>query len=140
MAAEAELTPTSYIQHHLQHLRSQEQTNIVDFSVINYDTLFWSIAMGVLGLWLLRSVAKRASAGVPGRLQAAVESLGRRTAAGATDVLADRPFRRAALDITVADMRAIGRDAKGDDVVARGERRAVSDGLGKRRGVADVMV
>src|SRR5258706_1393966 len=62
-----------YIQHHLQHLRSHEQTNVVDFSVINYDTLFWSILLGVLGLWLLRTVARRATAGVPGRLQAAVE-------------------------------------------------------------------
>jgi len=81
MAAEAQAAdhathgPTAgeYIQHHLQHLRSHEQTNIIDFSVINLDTLFWSILMGVLGLWVLRSVAKKATAGVPGRLQAAVE-------------------------------------------------------------------
>ena len=75
MAAEAQHGPTAgeYIGHHLQHLRSHEQTSIVDFSVFNVDTLVWSILMGVLGMWLLRSVAKSVTSGVPGRLQAAVE-------------------------------------------------------------------
>jgi F-type H+-transporting ATPase subunit a len=77
MAADAQHGPTAgeYIGHHLQHLRSKEQLNIVDFTVFNIDTLVWSILMGVLGLWVLRSVAKRVTAGVPGRLQAAVEIL-----------------------------------------------------------------
>lgn len=81
MAAEAQVAehastgPTAgeYIQHHLTHFRSHEQNGIIDFSVFNIDTLFWSILMGVLGLWLLRSVAKKATSGVPGRMQAAVE-------------------------------------------------------------------
>jgi F-type H+-transporting ATPase subunit a len=82
MAAEAQVAehaghagPTAgeYIQHHLTHFRSHEQNGIIDFSVINIDTLFWSILMGVLGLWVLYSVAKKATSGVPGRMQAAVE-------------------------------------------------------------------
>lgn len=75
MAADAQHGPTAgeYIGHHLQHLRSKEQLNIVDFTVFNVDTLFWSILMGVLGLWVLRSVAKSVTSGVPGRMQAAVE-------------------------------------------------------------------
>ena len=81
MAAEAQAAehasqgPTAgeYIQHHLQHLRSHEQTNIIDFSVINFDTLFWSIAMGALAVWLLYRAARRATSGVPGRFQAAIE-------------------------------------------------------------------
>jgi F-type H+-transporting ATPase subunit a len=75
MAADAQHGPTAgeYIGHHLQHLRSKEQLNIVDFTVFNVDTLVWSILMGVLGLWVLRGVAKRVTSGVPGRLQAAVE-------------------------------------------------------------------
>jgi F-type H+-transporting ATPase subunit a len=81
MAAEASAAqnashgPTAgeYIQHHLAHLRSKEQVNIIDFSVINIDTMVWSLLMGFLGLWILRSVAKKATAGVPGRMQAAVE-------------------------------------------------------------------
>ena len=80
MAAEAQaehateaLTAGKYIQHHLTHLRSAEQTDIIDFSVFNLDTLFWSVLVGVLGLWVLLTVARRVTSGVPGRLQAAVE-------------------------------------------------------------------
>ncbi len=74
-ATTAQQGPTAgeYIGHHLAHLRTQEQTNIVDFSIINIDTIFWSVLTGVLGLWFLRSVAKRVTSGVPGRRQAAVE-------------------------------------------------------------------
>ncbi len=73
--AHAQQGPTAgeYIGHHLSHLRTHEQANIVDFSVINIDTIVWSLLMGVLGLWLLRSVAKRVTSGVPGRRQAAIE-------------------------------------------------------------------
>ena len=80
MAAEAQAehathgpTAGEYIQHHLTHLRSAEQTGIIDFSVFNLDTLFWSLLVGVLGLWVLLRVARRVTSGVPGRLQAAVE-------------------------------------------------------------------
>ena len=62
-----------YIGHHLTHLRSHEQTGIIDFSVLNLDTLFWSVLLGVVGLFIMWRVAKRATTGVPGRLQAAVE-------------------------------------------------------------------
>jgi F-type H+-transporting ATPase subunit a len=75
MAADAQHGPTAgeYIGHHLQHLRSKEQVAIVDFSVLNLDTLFWSIFVGVVGLFLLWRVAKAVTSGVPGRAQAAVE-------------------------------------------------------------------
>jgi F-type H+-transporting ATPase subunit a len=75
MAADAQHGPTAgeYIGHHLQHLRSKEQVDIVDFSVFNLDTLFWSIFVGVVGLFLLWRVAKAVTSGVPGRAQAAVE-------------------------------------------------------------------
>jgi F-type H+-transporting ATPase subunit a len=75
MAADAQHGPTAgeYIGHHLQHLRSKEQLGIVDFSIVNYDTLFWSIFVGVVGMFLLWRVAKSVSSGVPGRAQAAVE-------------------------------------------------------------------
>jgi F-type H+-transporting ATPase subunit a len=39
------------------------------------DTVFWSIAMGVLGCLILWSAARKATSGVPGRFQAAVEVL-----------------------------------------------------------------
>src|SRR4051812_46397578 len=72
-AAEHVLTSGQYITHHLGHLRSAPQPGIVDFSVINYDTIFWSIAMAVVASLLLIIAARRATAGVPGRFQAAVE-------------------------------------------------------------------
>jgi F-type H+-transporting ATPase subunit a len=77
MAADATTGPTAgeYIQHHLTHLRSKEQVGIIDFSVINLDTVFWSVAMGLLGLWFMYGVARRVTSGVPGRMQAAVEFL-----------------------------------------------------------------
>jgi F-type H+-transporting ATPase subunit a len=77
MAAEEHGTTTAgeYIGHHLTHLRSHEQTSVADFSVINYDTLFWSILLGIVGLFVMWRVAKAVTSGVPGRLQAAVEIL-----------------------------------------------------------------
>ena len=81
MAAEATAAehagPTAgeYIGHHLTHLRSHEQTGIIDFSVINLDSLFWSILLGILGMFFLWRVAKKVTSGVPGRTQAAVEFL-----------------------------------------------------------------
>ncbi|VVE42546.1 F0F1 ATP synthase subunit A [Pandoraea capi] len=67
--------PSEYISHHLQNLASSHQTSIVDFSIINWDTMFWSIAMGVLGCFVLWMAARKATAGVPGRFQSAVEML-----------------------------------------------------------------
>jgi F-type H+-transporting ATPase subunit a len=68
-------TASEYITHHLGHLSNKHQAFVVDFSIINYDTLFWSIAMGVVGCLVMWMAARRATSGVPGRFQAAVESL-----------------------------------------------------------------
>ncbi len=66
-------TASEYIVHHLGHLSSQHQGKIIDFSIINMDTVFWSVMMGVLGSLVMFLVARKATAGVPGRLQAFVE-------------------------------------------------------------------
>jgi len=68
-------TASEYITHHLGHLSNKHQSFVVDFSVINLDTIFWSILMGVVGCLLLWKAARRATSGVPGRFQAAVEIL-----------------------------------------------------------------
>ena len=68
-------TAGEYIVHHLQHLQTGKQTGVVDMSVMNMDSLFFSITLGVLGCWLLWLAARKATAGVPGRFQAAVEML-----------------------------------------------------------------
>src|SRR6187402_2836242 len=75
MAAEHGPTSGEYIIHHLTHLQNHKASNVVDFSVFNYDSIFFSIAMGVLGCWLLWLGARKATSGVPGRVQAAVEIL-----------------------------------------------------------------
>jgi len=70
-----------YIQHHLQHLQkdfsfnSVKQTSIVDFSVFNLDSVFYSVVLGVIACFFLWRAARKATSGVPGRFQAAVEIL-----------------------------------------------------------------
>jgi F-type H+-transporting ATPase subunit a len=66
-------TASEYIVHHLGHLSTHHQDKIIDFSIINMDTIFWSVLMGVIGCFLMYVVARKATAGVPGRLQAFVE-------------------------------------------------------------------
>src|SRR5512137_851946 len=68
-------TATEYIVHHLTHLSSAKQKVIIDFSVINFDTVVFSVLVLGLTLWILRSAAKRATSGVPGKFQAFVEML-----------------------------------------------------------------
>jgi F-type H+-transporting ATPase subunit a len=76
MAASGQ-APTSgeYIVHHLTHLQNKAQTEVVDFSVFNIDSIFYSLILGVLGCFLLWKAASKATAGVPGRFQAGVEIL-----------------------------------------------------------------
>jgi F-type H+-transporting ATPase subunit a len=68
-------TASEYIKHHLGHLSNHHQEGPVDFSILHYDTIFWSIAMGVLGCLIMWMAARKATSGVPGRFQAAVEML-----------------------------------------------------------------
>jgi F-type H+-transporting ATPase subunit a len=66
---------SEYIVHHLTHLKSATQTALVDWSVFHLDTLFWSITLGLLAILILAKAAAKATSGVPGRFQAAVEIL-----------------------------------------------------------------
>jgi F-type H+-transporting ATPase subunit a len=66
-------TASEYIVHHLGHLSTQHQEKIIDFSIINLDTVFWSVLMGVVGLTFMVVAARRATTGVPGRFQAFIE-------------------------------------------------------------------
>ena len=76
MAADSQgQTAGEYIIHHLQHLQNQHQQGVVDFSVVNLDSTFFTIVVGVIGCWLLWLAARKATSGVPGRFQAAVELL-----------------------------------------------------------------
>ena len=63
-AGHEELTnaPTAgeYIVHHLTQWNStgHPQQNVIDFSVINIDTLIFSVLMGVIGLFVMWRVAR----------------------------------------------------------------------------------
>ena len=64
-----------YIGHHLTHLQNKPMAGVIDFSVYNLDSIFWSVLLGVVGCFLLWRAAKAATSGAPGRFQAAVEIL-----------------------------------------------------------------
>ena len=68
-------TAGEYIGHHLTHLQSAKQSGVIDMSVFNLDSIFWAVLLGCLGLFVMWRVARSVTAGVPGRMQAAVEIL-----------------------------------------------------------------
>lgn len=68
-------TAGEYIAHHLTHWQNHPMKGVIDFSVVNYDSIIWSLLTGVLGIFFFWKAAKSATAGVPGRFQAAVEIL-----------------------------------------------------------------
>lgn len=71
MAADAELTPTGYIQHHLQNLTVQVQEG--GFWTLHVDTLITAVLMGLLMVFAFWMATRRPTAGVPGKWQAFVE-------------------------------------------------------------------
>ncbi len=77
MATEHAPTASEYVVHHLTHLNNtgHAQKNIVDWSVINLDTMFYSVLIGGLTVFLLWLGARKATSGVPGRFQGIVEVL-----------------------------------------------------------------
>ena len=69
-----------YIQHHLTNLQvCRADGNWVwnecagNFWTINVDSMFFSIVLGLAFIYLFRKVAKNATTGRPGKLQAAIE-------------------------------------------------------------------
>jgi F-type H+-transporting ATPase subunit a len=74
-AAESGLTAGEYIVHHLTHWRNKELHGPFDLSVVSWDSVGFSILLGLLTCFVLWLAARKASSGVPGRFQAAVEIL-----------------------------------------------------------------
>ena len=100
----SELTTAGYISHHLtnwvygdmpadrvgqtlcegghpvehagwQFAQCAEEAAAMGFHSINVDTMFWSMSLGILFLWLFRKAAKKASTDVPTGLQNFVEMI-----------------------------------------------------------------
>jgi F-type H+-transporting ATPase subunit a len=75
-------TTGEYITHHLQNLQvcrvdGQWAWNECTGNpmTVNVDSMFFSVVLGVLFIWLFRSVARKATSGRPGKLQAFVEMI-----------------------------------------------------------------
>jgi len=62
---------TEYIQHHLHHLQWSIGEGV--FMKINVDTLFFTLLAGLFFVWMFMRVSRKATAGVPGKLQCAIE-------------------------------------------------------------------
>lgn len=79
-------TSSEYIRHHLTNwtyghhpslgwkvAETQKEASEMGFSAIHLDSMLWSILLGLVFCGLFYSVAKRATSGVPSKLQAFVE-------------------------------------------------------------------
>lgn len=73
-AAVAE-SPSEYISHHITFLTNRSPHGIVDFSIVNFDTVFFSVLLALVFGGLFLGVARRATSGVPGKLQCFIEMI-----------------------------------------------------------------
>ncbi len=75
--AQAPMTSTEYVQHHLHHWVLNLKTMTFDeaggFMSFNLDTILIAVFMGFITLFFLRRVAVKATSGVPGKVQNLVE-------------------------------------------------------------------
>jgi F-type H+-transporting ATPase subunit a len=75
-AAEQAPTANEYIVHHLTFLKNHEPKGIIDFSVVHWDSVFFSVLLALLFAGSFWFAARRASAtGVPKGFQSFVELL-----------------------------------------------------------------
>jgi F-type H+-transporting ATPase subunit a len=72
-AAEHTQSAGEYIIHHLTFLANKKPGGIVDFSVIHWDSIFFSLLLAVLFAGSFYAAARKASAGVPTKFQNFVE-------------------------------------------------------------------
>ena len=93
MSGDSQQTAAQYIQHHLQNMtygkfpeghdfagqwglaHNAAEAKAMGFMAIHVDTMFWSIFLGALFLFLFKKVANTATAGVPGGMQNFVEMI-----------------------------------------------------------------
>ena len=73
-------TSGEYISHHLQNLQLCKVEDAWVWNecagnpmAINVDSMFWSVLLGVIFIWIFRGAAKKATSRQPGKLQAFVE-------------------------------------------------------------------
>ncbi|HUN72373.1 MAG TPA: F0F1 ATP synthase subunit A [Steroidobacteraceae bacterium] len=64
---------TEYIVHHITFLTNKAPAGLVDFSVVNFDSVFFSIVLALLFGAIFFVAARRATTGVPGKFQGFIE-------------------------------------------------------------------
>ncbi len=98
-------TPGEYIAHHLTFLNNtgEPQAQLVNWGLVNLDSLFYSVILGMITVFVLYRAAAKATSGVPGRFQAAVEILVEMVADQAKGLIHSEQSRRyvAPLALTV---------------------------------------
>jgi F-type H+-transporting ATPase subunit a len=80
MSTTTALTPAEYVQHHLTFLQLNLKTGKIGidqhgFWVLNIDSLFMAILLGVIFLGVFYWVARKATSGVPGKFQCFIEMI-----------------------------------------------------------------
>jgi F-type H+-transporting ATPase subunit a len=73
MAAEQPSSANEYILHHLTFLQNKDPKGILDFSVIHWDSVFFSVLLALLFGGSFYLAARKSNAGVPGKFQNFVE-------------------------------------------------------------------
>jgi F-type H+-transporting ATPase subunit a len=71
--AEGTKTPSEYIAHHLTFLTNHAPNGLLDLSVVNYDSVFFSVVLALVFGGTFIFAARRATSGTPGKLQSFVE-------------------------------------------------------------------
>ena len=64
---------TEYIVHHITFLTNKQPAGLVDFSVVNFDSVFFSVALAVVFAAMFFVAARRVTTGVPGKFQGFIE-------------------------------------------------------------------
>jgi F-type H+-transporting ATPase subunit a len=75
MAAEQPSSANEYILHHLTFLQNKDPQGILDFSVIHWDSIFFSVLLALLFGGSFYLAARKSTAGVPGKFQNFIELL-----------------------------------------------------------------
>src|SRR5262250_3217221 len=71
--AEQPSSANEYILHHLTFLQNKDPNGILDFSVIHWDSVFFSVLLAIVFGGSFYLAARKASAAVPGKFQNFVE-------------------------------------------------------------------
>ncbi|WP_339045040.1 F0F1 ATP synthase subunit A [Candidatus Zinderia endosymbiont of Aphrophora alni] len=66
---------SQYISHHLKHFSTYKQIKIIDFSIINIDTIFWSLFCGIFPFFLIFIIYYFSNVKKPNKFQIFLELL-----------------------------------------------------------------